>query len=368
MRSTLKRTGYFNAGGVRSRRSGAADTTSSALGLSGPLRFCRILSISFVLTLVAMFLAVEAFAQQRMDGVLSAVVRLRAEVPGDARTAASLGQVREGNGVVIDDSGLVLTIGYLILEAQSVTLFAANGDEVSAQILAYDHESGFGLVRASRPLGGGHVKLGDSAQLAEDDRVLVIGHGGISSTLGAVITSRRAFAGYWEYLLENAIYTVPPHPNWGGAALVNPSGELVGIGSLIVNDAVEESSAMPGNMFVPINLLKPIFADLLESGRASTPRRPWLGMLTTEAYGRVIVTSVTPGGPSSQAGLEPGDVLLEVDGEAVPDMAGLFRKVWSQGQPGTDIPLKILRGTDVVGVTVTSGDRYQYLKLEPRSQ
>ncbi len=328
----------------------------------------RAAGLSFLLTFMALFLAVEAFAQQRMDGVLSSVVRLRAEVPGDARTAASLGQVREGNGVVIDDSGLVLTIGYLILEAQSVSLFAANGDEVAAEILAYDHESGFGLVRASRPLGGGHVRLGDSAALAEEDRVLVIGHGGVSSTLGAMIASRREFAGYWEYLLESAIYTVPPHPNWGGAALVNPAGELVGIGSLIVNDAVEASGAVPGNMFVPINLLKPIFADLLESGRSSMPRRPWLGMLTTEAYGRVIVTNVTPGGPSSQAGLQPGDVLLEVDGTAVPDMAGLFRKVWSQGEPGATIPMKILRGTDVVGVTVTSGDRYKYLRLEPRSQ
>ncbi len=367
MRSNVTRSAQLNAGGVRSRKPDAGSNAAMALSSKIPLLFCRTLSVSFVLALMAMFLAVEAFAQQRMDGVLSSVVRLRAEVPGDARTAASLGQVREGNGVVIDDSGLVLTIGYLILEAQSVSLFAADGDEVSAEILAYDHATGFGLVRASRPLGSGHVKLGDSAALAEEDRVLVIGHGGISSTLGAVIASRREFAGYWEYLLDNAIYTVPPHPNWGGAALVNPSGELVGIGSLIVNDAVEANGALPGNMFVPINLLKPIFADLLESGRASTPRRPWLGMLTTESYGRVIVTSVTPDGPASQAGLEPGDVLLEVDGEAVPDMAGLFRKVWSQGLPGAEVPLKILRGTDVVGVTVTSGDRYQYLKLKPRS-
>lgn len=368
MRSNVTRIGHQNLASARSQRPGARRAAVTVRDAQGPLRLWRVLSVSFLLAFMAMFLAVEALAQQRMDGVLSSVVRLRAEVPGDARTAASLGQVREGNGVVIDDSGLVLTIGYLILEAQSVSLFADNGEEVPAEILAYDHATGFGLVRASAPLGGGHVRLGDSSELMEEDRVLVIGHGGISSTLGAVIASRREFAGYWEYLLENAIYTVPPHPNWGGAALVNPAGELVGIGSLIVNDAMEANGASPGNMFVPINLLKPIFADLLESGRAATPRRPWLGMLTTESYGRVIVTSVTPGGPSSQAGLEPGDVLLEVDGEAVPDMAGLFRQVWSQGQPGTDIPFKILRGTDVVGVTVTSGDRYQYLRLGPRSQ
>ncbi len=331
-------------------------------------RMSSVLIFATVLAFAAAFPAVEALAQQSLEKVLSSVVRLRSEVPQDARTAGALGQVREGNGVVIDDSGLVLTIGYLILEAQSVSIFTAEGEEVPAQILAYDHQSGFGLVRASRPFASGHVRLGDSSAVSEQDRVMVVGHGGLSGTLGAIVASRREFAGYWEYLLDNAIYTVPPHPDWGGAALINPSGELVGIGSLIVNDAVKINGNLPGNMFVPINLLKPIFAELLESGRSSSPRRPWLGILTTESYGRVVVTSVTPGGPSSQAGLLPGDVLVEVDGEAVPDMAGLFRKVWSQGQPGAMIPLKILRGTEFVSVTITSGDRYQYLKLEPRSQ
>lgn len=331
-------------------------------------RLSRVLTVVLVLTGFLALQVQEAFAQQRLDNVLSSVVRLRAEVPSDARTAAALGQVREGNGVVIDDNGLVLTIGYLILEAQQVSLFAADGEEIAAKILAYDHATGFGLLRASGSLGGGYVALGDSSDLNEHDRVLVIGHGGISSTLGAVVASRREFAGYWEYLLDEAIYTVPPHPNWGGAALVNPSGELVGIGSLIVNDAAEEDAALPGNMFVPINLLKPIFADLLDSGRSSAPRKPWLGMFTAESFGRVIVTSVTPGGPSAEAGIAPGDVLLEVDGSEVPSMAQLFRAVWSQGQPGAAIPLRILRGTKVVDVTITSGDRYQYLRLKPRSQ
>jgi S1-C subfamily serine protease len=333
----------------------------------------RVFFLSMLLLLPGVFAPVPflaqvkpAVAQERLETVLSSVVRLHAEVPGDARTASSLGQVREGNGVVIDDHGLVLTIGYLILEAQSVSLFAADGVEVAAEILAYDHESGFGLVRASRPLGTGHVPLGDSAKLVERDRVLVVGHGGAAGTIGAFVASRREFAGYWEYLLDDAIYTVPPHPNWGGAALVNPAGELVGIGSLIVNDAVQANAASPGNMFVPINVLKPIFADLLDSGRSSGPRRPWLGMLTAEAFGRVVVTGVTSGGPSAQAGVAPGDVLLEVDGEAVSNMASLFRKVWSKGAAGIKVPLKVLRGRDIVSVNVTSGDRYNYLRLKPK--
>lgn len=328
---------------------------------------CRDLVTILVVALFMLFQVQDALAQQKLEQVLSSVVRLRAEVPSDARTAAALGQVREGNGVVIDDNGLVLTIGYLILEAESVSLFATDGEEIAAKILAYDHATGFGLLRASGSLGGGYVALGDSASLSEQDRVLVIGHGGRTSALGAVIASRREFAGYWEYLLDSAIYTVPPHPNWGGAALVNPEGELVGIGSLIVNDALEANGALPGNMFVPINLLKPIFADLLDAGRSSAPRRPWLGMFTAESFGRVIVTSVTPGGPSATAGIAPGDVLLEVDGEEVPNMAQLFRAVWRQGQPGATIPLKILRGSKVVDVAITSGDRYQYLKLKPRA-
>ena len=190
---------------------------------------------------------------------LAAVVRVSAEVPPDARTARGLGTNREGSGIVIDSSGLVLTIGYVMLEAMSVTMTASGGEPVPAEIVAYDYDTGFGLVRALRPLDVRPVPFGDSARLATRDRVLVADHLGAKSAVGAYVVSRREFAGYWEYMLDDAIFTSPPHPNWGGAALFGEDGKLYGIGSLLVNNAADDDKLLPGNMFVPINFLKPLF-------------------------------------------------------------------------------------------------------------
>ena len=306
-----------------------------------------------------------ALAQQSPRDVVSAVVRLSADIPPDARTAATLGTRREGNGVVIDDSGLVLTIGYLILEAVSVTVANAGGEPIPADLVAYDHESGFGLVRARVNLGVAPIKLGDSRALEEKEPVLVVAHGGLTAVRGANVASRREFAGYWEYLLDDAIFTVPPHPGWGGAALVGRDGTLLGIGSLIVNDALEGNVKRPGNMFVPIDLLKPILADLLTDGRRAGPRRPWLGMFSTSVPGGALVTRVAPGGPAEQAGIEPGDIVGGVAGESVGGLSDLYRKVWAHGEAGVKVPLSVRRGSQAITLTVTSGNRETYLRLRP---
>ena len=312
-------------------------------------------------------IASAATADTRSEGaaLVSAVVRLSAEIPPDARTAAGLGTQRDGNGVVIDDSGLILTIGYLILEAMTVTAFTADGKPVPADILAYDYDTGFGLVRALSPLNVKPIAIGDSDTVNERDPIIVAGHGGVDSAIGAMVVSRREFAGYWEYLLDNAIFTSPPHPNWGGTALINLDGELVGIGSLIVNDALPATRPIPGNMFVPINLLKPVFADLLESGRAGGPQRPWLGIFTAEQAGQVVVTRVAPNGPGAKAGLQPGDRVIGVGPEPVGSMADFFRKIWDIGPAGSDIPVNVLRDGQPYSIVVASGDRYDYLKLKP---
>ncbi len=320
---------------------------------------------AMLLIMLAGFVTLPATAGPAEKDVLAAVVRLQAEVPPDARTAPGLGTEREGNGVVIDDNGLVLTIGYLILEAMSVTVFDAEGRPVQSDILAYDYDTGFGLIRARAPLGVRPLALGDSDKVAERDPVLVAGHGGAAGTIGAVVVSRREFAGYWEYLLDNAIFTAPPHPNWGGAALIDLDGKLVGIGSLVVNDALPEARPIPGNMFVPINLLKPIFADLLDRGRAGGPQRPWLGMFTAEHSGHVMVTRVAPDGPAAAAGLRAGDVVVDVGGQTVGSMADLFRKVWRSGPAGTEIPMRVQRDGHLTEFEVRSADRYDYLKLKP---
>lgn len=312
-------------------------------------------------------IAAGAAADTRSEGeaLVSAVIRLSAEVPPDARTAAGLGTLREGNGVVIDDSGLILTIGYLILEAMTVTAFTADNKPVPTEILAYDYDTGFGLVRALTPLDVEPISIGDSDSLNEKDPVIVAGHGGVDSAIGAMVVSRREFAGYWEYLLDNAIFTSPPHPNWGGTALINLDGKLVGIGSLIVNDALPAARPIPGNMFVPINLLKPVFADLLESGRAAGPQRPWLGIFTAERAGHVVVTRVAPGGPGAKAGLRPGDQVIGVGRNPIGSMADFYRKIWGVGPAGSDIPVNVIRDGEPQSIVVASGDRYDYLKLKP---
>jgi len=306
-----------------------------------------------------------ALAQGAGSDPLASVVQVSAVIPADARTAATLGIEREGSGVVIDDSGLILTIGYLILEALEVSIGGVGPEPVAADIVAYDHESGFGLLRAQRPLDITPLGLGDSAALRPRQPLLVASRIGDLEAGGVYVVDRRVFAGYWEYLLEDAIFTTPPRADFGGAALIDQDGRLIGIGSLIVNDAGQEGRPIPGNMFVPINELKPILGDLLANGRRSDPPRPWLGVTLEEHRGRVFVTRVTPEGPAAAAGLEADDLILGVAGIPVQSLADLYRKLWSLGDAGVEVPLNLLQGMSPRTANVRSADRYRYLKLDP---
>ena len=298
-----------------------------------------------------------------LDQALRSIVRIDTRVPADARTAQGLGRERAGNGVVIDSTGLVLTIGYLILEANEITLTDAKGTQVPADIMAYDHQTGFGLVRALRPLEAESIRLGDAKSLTKGEPILIAAHGGRAQVVGAFVVSRREFAGYWEYLLESAIFTSPPHPNWAGSALIGRDGRLLGVGSLLVGDALRGEQTLPGNMFVPIDILKPILADLLNNGGANRPRRPWLGMFSADADEKIVVTRVAPGGPAARAGILPGDQILAVAGSRVENVADMYRKVWALGGPGIAVAVTVSRDLSVRDITVHSGNRYKYLKL-----
>ena len=293
---------------------------------------------------------------------LAAVVGIRASVPPDARTAPHLGTEREGSGVVIDD-GMVLTIGYLILEADRVEILSAGDRRVPAEIVAYDYDTGFGLVRALAPLNLAPIKLGRSTDVDESTQVLVAGFGQPPEVVAALVVSRRTFAGYWEYLLPDAIFTAPPHPGFGGAALIGRDGTLLGIGSLIVGDAAAEDEQLPGNMFVPIDALKPIYDQLLSDGRSRTAPKPWLGIYSEEFRGHVLVTRVAPGGPADQAGINANDVIAEVNGKPIGNLEEFYREIWSLGEAGIEVPLTVLGAGGLAKVTVTSADRYDWLKL-----
>jgi S1-C subfamily serine protease len=328
-------------------------------------RLGRGVGLGIALALTTIGLGPLAWAQSPLDSV----VGVRAAIPADARTAEVLGTEREGSGVVIGADGLVLTIGYLILEAASAEIALSGGLTIPADIVAYDYETGFGLLRPITDSGVRPIELGDSAKLAVENPVMVASFGGAegppSDASAAFVVSRRAFAGYWEYLLPEAIFTAPPHPTFGGAALIGPDGRLLGIGSLFVGDAAQPGGRMAGNMFVPIDALKPILDDLVAHGRAQGPRRPWLGVFTEEMRGYLFVNRVAGGGPAAAAGIEPNQVILAVDGEPVQGMADFYRKVWALGQPGVVVPLTVLTEHGVAERTVTSGDRYNYLKLDP---
>jgi S1-C subfamily serine protease len=299
-----------------------------------------------------------------VDQLLAAVVGVRARVPENARTASALGTERVGSGIVIDANGLIVTIGYLILEASHVEVSVGNEKIMPAEILAYDHETGIGLLRASEPVGVAPMRLGDSARLGQGDQLLVSGYGGRTAARPAVLVSRREFAGYWEYLLENAIFTAPPYPLFGGAALINAHGELVGIGSLAVADAYPGDRPLPGNMFVPVELLKTVLGDLLTSGRSSAASRPWLGIYLSEINGLLIVRQLAVEGPAAAAGMQAGDIIIGVAGQPVASMADFYRKLWTAGAPGDRVSLIVLKGRQMHEMNVTAGDRYQWLHLE----
>ena len=331
-----------------------------------PLAFIR----SFRLVLASLVFIAFPFPANAQDAtneaeeVLSAVVRVKSKILPNARSIATLGPARDGSGVLIRDD-LVLTIGYLVIEAESIEVANAAGKTVPATLAGYDHASGFGLLRLVLPLGGKPLPLGDSAALGERDPVMIASHGGREGASLAYVVSRRAFAGSWEYMLDSAIFTYPPAMNWSGAALIGPNGELLGIGSLIVPDAVQPGTQSPGNMFVPIDLLKPILADLVERGRASGPVRPWLGMTTEELRGRLFVARVSPDGPADRAGVHSGDIIIGVGGEEVASLPDFYRKIWSRGAAGSEVPLRLLQGTQMKELSLRSIDRLEYFKARP---
>ena len=296
-----------------------------------------------------------------LDRALSAVVGLRALVPADAFTAEILGTERVGNGVLIREDGIVLTIGYLITEAEEVWLTLIDGRIVPGHVLAYDYETGFGLVQTLGTLDLPTLGFDQSSSAQVGESVVLGGAGGRSRSVAARIVSKQEFAGYWEYVLDQAIFTAPAHPHWGGTGLIGPAGDLLGIGSLQLEGAREGKSEHL-NMVVPIDLLKPIYNDLLKTGRANRPPRPWLGVYCIEVEDRLVVAGLAKGGPAQRAGIQTGDLLLSVAGTEVRDLAAGFRKIWSLGHAGVEVPLLIWREGDTFEVRVNSGDRDRFLK------
>ena len=297
-----------------------------------------------------------------LERALSSVVGLRAIVPADAFTADTLGTERAGNGVLIRGNGLILTVGYLITEAETLWITLNDGRSVPGHVLGYDQETGFGLVQALAKLDAPALEIGQSSAASIGERVVVGGFGGRQRSVAARIVAKQEFAGYWEYVLDEAIFTAPAHPNWGGTALIGPAGDLIGIGSLQLQQAAEKGQTQNINMIVPIDLLAPIVDDLMKFGRRNAPPRPWLGLYAAEVEDKLVIAGLAGGGPAEQADLRVGDLVLDVGGEGVGDLASLFRRIWARGDAGVEIPMTVVRDGKSVSVSVRSADRASFLR------
>ena len=205
------------------------------------------------------------------------------------------------------------------------------------------------------------LPIGSSAAARIGDQVVVGGAGGRTRSVASQIVAKQEFAGYWEYLLDEAIFTHPAHPNWGGTGLISSRGELIGIGSLQL-ERERDGNSEHVNMIVPIDLLRPVLDDLRKFGRVNKPARPWLGMYSTEIDDRVVVIGISGKGPAARAELKTGDVILAVKGEKVTSQTGFYRKLWSLGPAGVDVPLTIHHEGVTFDVTLASIDRARLLK------
>lgn len=295
------------------------------------------------------------------DKLFGAIVKVSTRSVPDARSADSLGEAREGTGIVIGKDGLVLTIGYLIVEADEVQITDAKGRVYPASVVANDQTTGFGLVRTPVPIDATPIAFGDSGKTTEREPVMIVSAGGEGASF-AFIVSKRPFTANWEYRLDYALFTSPPTTNWSGAALIDRDGKLLGVGSLIVREATNGDTKLPGNVFVPIDFLKPILADLVRQGHPSGPARPWLGISADELQGHLFVTKVSPDGPADRAGVAVGDIILGVGSDPVRSQDEFYQRVWASRRAGDEVPLKVLKGVEVKDITVRSMDHLAYYK------
>lgn len=320
--------------------------------------------LALLIAVLSLAVPVAARAQTALEDLVSAVVRIKTFINPDGNSVQNLGREREGTGVVLDESGLVLTIGYLMVEAHAAEIVTGAGRTLPAAVVGYDHVTGFGLLRTLEPPKIKPLPLGRSADVKVNDPLLVASAGGASMVLPVRVASRRVFAGSWEYLIEDAIYTSPPHPTWSGAALINREGKLVGIGSLIVGDAKGENEASPGNMFVPIDLLPPIMGDLLAKGRVAGPGRPWLGVNAQATGGKLVVGRVSPESPAGKAGLKRGDVIVGIGGVKTTTLVEFYQRMWAIGDAGVTVPLDVEFNGRSRRLDVPSVNRLDTLKLQ----
>ena len=298
-------------------------------------------------------------SEEDVRRIYQSVVKIDSIVPADARTANSLGTIRGGNGIVIDDKH-ILTIGYIVVEAETITITLPNGGVVPAELAGYDHTTGFGILKTILPSKLTPLQIGNSDKLNKEDLLYVLPYLTEGAPSAVKMVSRRSFTGWWEYFLDKPIYTHPMNTSFAGSALINEFGELLGIGSLYVSDAAAEGVPMPGNLFVPINDLKPILNDLIVNGKRTADVKPYMGLTSNDDTGKVMVTRVNDDGPAAKAGFKENDIILKVNKINIQDTEKFYKTVWSQGGPGTLLDFEIERNNQIISLKLTTMDRNDF--------
>ena len=298
-------------------------------------------------------------SEEDVRRIYQSVVKIDSIVPADARTANSLGTIRGGNGIVIDDKH-ILTIGYIVVEAETITITLPNGGVVPAELAGYDHTTGFGILKTILPSKLTPLQIGNSDKLNKEDLLYVLPYLTEGAPSAVKMVSRRSFTGWWEYFLDKPIYTHPMNTSFAGSALINEFGELLGIGSLYVSDAAAEGVPMPGNLFVPINDLKPILNDLIVNGKRTADIKPYMGLTSNDDTGKVMVTRVNDDGPAAKAGFKENDIILKVNKINIQDTEKFYKTVWSQGGPGTLLDFEIERNNQIISLKLTTMDRNDF--------
>ncbi len=323
--------------------------------------------VRYIFSVLFLLSASNSYAgitQDKIERFYESIVSVRSIVPPEARSAASLGVEREGNGVAIDENH-ILTIGYIVIESESIEIGLSDGRRLPAKLVGYDHTSGFGIIKSVVPLRMPSLQLGNSDNINAEQDLLILPspNRGAGSIVRSV--SRRPFTGWWEYFVERPIYTTPPNGLWAGAPILNENGEVLGIGSLFVSESVSGIFS-PGNMSVPINLLKPILGDLISSGRRKSKIQPFLGISSDDSNDQVIVTRVSKDGPAFQAGMRSQDVIMTINGSQVSNLKSFYEKIWESGEAGVTIELTVVRSGSIKKFSVKTVDRMDYF-LKPQS-
>jgi len=339
-----------------------------SLAVPAPL-FAALFAAALCIGALSAPLAAQPAGKLTPDRIVQSVVLIHADVPADAPSARRLGTSRDGAGAVIRADGVadghIVTIGYLITDASAVEVTDHAGRKRAAQVVGYDQASGLGLIRLSGKADLPALELGTSRGLEVRQPVIVAGGGNVDSLQPAIVASLRPYAASWEYMLERAIFAAPPIERFGGAPLLGADGTLIGIGSLLINDALP-GQALAGNMFVPAELLRPVIGEMVASGRPKASR-PWLGLNADELQkdGALVVGNLSRDGPAAKAGLKRGDVVVGLGGKPIKGLADFYKRLWSMGEPGVEVPLRVMQADGVRELRLQSGDRYKNMRAQP---